>query len=112
MEGHEEAGPVAHVPFDCDHVIGLQPHQLLSFVQVVLEVPSTPTVNPNIIPTRITFRKSRSPCTYTFSEVLSIMLSVSMTTLLLHSCPRAVAQILAITLIFTALLNTHQKKVR
>ena len=26
--GHPEAGPVAHVPFDTSHVLGLHPHQL------------------------------------------------------------------------------------
>ena len=34
VEGHEEAGPVAYVPFDCSHVIGLQPHHMLSPFQV------------------------------------------------------------------------------
>ena len=60
VEGHEEAGPVAHVPFDCAHVIGLQPHMLLSPIQIVLEVPSTPTVNPGLLPTSITFRERRA----------------------------------------------------
>ena len=60
VEGHEEAGPVAHVPFDCAHVIGLQPHMLLSLIQIVLEVPSTPTVNPDLLPTSITFRERRA----------------------------------------------------
>ena len=55
IRGHEEAGPVAHVPFDPAHVIGLLDHQLLSFVQLVIEVPSTETVNPGLHKTRICF---------------------------------------------------------
>lgn len=55
IPGHEEAGPVAHVPFDAAHVIGLLDHQLLSFVQLVIEVPSTDTVNPTIHPARLSF---------------------------------------------------------
>ena len=55
IKGHEEAGPVAHVPFDPAHVIGLLDHQLLSFVQLVIEVPSTETVNPALHRTRICF---------------------------------------------------------
>lgn len=53
--GHEEAGPVAHVQFDPAHVIGLLDHQLLSFVQLVIEVPSTDKVNPSLHPTRLNF---------------------------------------------------------
>lgn len=55
IPGHEEAGPVAHVPFDSAHVIGLYNHELLSFVQLVLEVPSTASINPTIHPTRLSF---------------------------------------------------------
>jgi hypothetical protein len=55
MPGHEEAGPVANVQFDPAHVIGLLDHQLLSFVQLVIEVPSTETINPGIHPTRLSF---------------------------------------------------------
>ena len=46
---------MAHVPFDPAHVIGLLEHQLLSFVQLVIEVPSTPTINPTIHATRLIF---------------------------------------------------------
>lgn len=55
MPGHEAAGPVAHVQFDPAHVIGLLEHQLLSFVQLVIEVPSTDTINPGIHPARLSF---------------------------------------------------------
>lgn len=55
MEGHEAAGPVAHVQFDPGHVIGLSEHQLLSFVQLVIEVPSMGPINPNVHPTRLCF---------------------------------------------------------
>ena len=55
IPGHEEAGPVAHVPFDGAHVIGLYEHEHLSFMQLVLEVPSTDKINPMIHPTRLSF---------------------------------------------------------
>jgi hypothetical protein len=60
IPGHEEAGPVAHVPFDGAHVIGLYEHEHLSFMQLVLEVPSTPTINPSIHPTRLSFHPRHS----------------------------------------------------
>ena len=68
VEGHEEAGPVAHVPFDSDHVVGLQYHQMLSLVQLVLEVPSTPTVNPTIQPARMNFHPRHAAQLHTTAE--------------------------------------------
>ena len=55
VEGYEEMGPVAHVPFDSAHVVGLGDHDLLSFTQLVIEVPSTPTINPGLYETRLSF---------------------------------------------------------
>ena len=54
-KGQDEADLVAQVPFDSQHVIGLADHLLLSFCQLVIEVPSTPTVNPTIRATRLSF---------------------------------------------------------
>lgn len=43
------------LPFDERHVIGLCKHHLQSFVQLVLVVPSTATVNPRLRPTKLSF---------------------------------------------------------
>jgi hypothetical protein len=43
------------VPFSPEHVIGLQKHMLHTFCQLVLEVPSTPTLNTRLQPTRLSF---------------------------------------------------------
>ena len=53
--GREEAGPVAKIRFDSRHIIGLAPFQTLTFCQLVLEVPSTATINPTIHPTKLSF---------------------------------------------------------
>ena len=53
--GEEEAGPTAHVPFDSKHVIGLEEHHFLAFTQLVIEVPSTPSINPGLRATRLSF---------------------------------------------------------
>ena len=55
VDGQEAFGPVAHVPFDPAHVIGLGDQELLSFTQLVIEVPSTPKVNAEIYATRLSF---------------------------------------------------------
>ena len=55
IEGSEECGPVAHVPFDAEHVIGLADHHLLTFTQLVIEVPSSLEVNPDLRATRLSF---------------------------------------------------------
>lgn len=55
LEGQEDLGPVAHVPFDAAHVVGLVDHNLLAFTQIVVEVPSTHAVNADLRPTRLSF---------------------------------------------------------
>ena len=60
VAGHEEDGPVAFVPFDPSHVIGLREQDLLSFSQLVVEVPSTPTVNPTLVATRMNFHPAHA----------------------------------------------------
>ena len=70
VEGMEEAGPVARVAFDSKHVIGLEGHNLLSFCQLVLEVPSTPTVNPTIQATRLSFHPRHESQLHNYSEQL------------------------------------------
>ena len=49
LPGLESAGPVARLAFDERHVIGLMKHQHLSHLQLVLEVPSTASVNPGLV---------------------------------------------------------------
>lgn len=68
VDGHEEAGPVAHVPFDVDHVIGLKPHMMLSPYQLVLEVPSTSKINPDVLPTSIAFHPRHHGQLHTISR--------------------------------------------
>jgi len=56
--GHVSAGLVARIAFDARHVIGLLKHQHLTLCQLVLEVPSTESVNPGLQPTKLSFH----PC--------------------------------------------------
>ena len=51
-------GLVARMAFDARHVIGLLKHQHLTLCQLVLEVPSTESVNPGLQPTKLSFH----PC--------------------------------------------------
>ena len=51
-------GLVARIAFDARHVIGLLKHQHLTLCQLVLEVPSTESVNPGLQPTKLSFH----PC--------------------------------------------------
>lgn len=57
-QGEGEADLIAQVTFDGKHVIGLADHMLLTFCQLVIEVPSTPSINPTIRATRLSFH----PC--------------------------------------------------
>ena len=66
--GEEELGPVAHVPFDGQHVIGLEAHHLLSFTQLVIEVPSTASVNPTIRATRLSFHPRHESQLHNYSS--------------------------------------------
>ena len=65
--GEEELGPVAHVPFDGQHVIGLEAHHLLSFT-LVIEVPSTASVNPTIRATRLSFHPRHESQLHNYSS--------------------------------------------
>ena len=66
--GMEEAGPVASIPFDSAHVIGLVDQHLLSFCQLVVEVPSTPTINPSVIATRLSFHPRHEAQLHNYSD--------------------------------------------
>lgn len=55
MEGQESLGPVAHIPFDTAHVVGLVDHNLLTFTQLVIEVPSSSTINSSLRATHLSF---------------------------------------------------------
>ena len=68
IEGHEEAGPVAQVAFDPAHVIGLHEHHLLSLMQLVIEVPSTDTVNPTLHPARMAFHPRHGSQMHSFGK--------------------------------------------
>ena len=50
-----QSHPVASIPFDEKHVIGLARHQRFSFGQLVLVVPSSQTINPTLHPTKLSF---------------------------------------------------------
>lgn len=70
IEGQEEMGPVAHVPFDSSHVVGMHDHNLLSFTQLVVEVPSTNDINPAVRPTRLSFHPRHESQLHDYSAKL------------------------------------------
>ena len=61
LPGHEAGGPCAHMTWSVDSVVGLKKHHCTASgapprsMQLVIIVPSTPTINPGIEPTQLAF---------------------------------------------------------
>ena len=61
LPGHEAGGPAAHMVWNVDTVVGLQKHHCLasgappSSMQLMIVIPSTPTINPGIEETQLAF---------------------------------------------------------
>jgi len=56
------------VPFDAEHVIGLADHHLLTFTQLVIEVPANAEVNPDIRATRLSFHPRHGAQLHNYSS--------------------------------------------